>query len=141
MSCINCGKVSKNNTTIRLPHGQFEVCGSHCKHKVVYGILGYFPILGFNLEELLDHDVLDDEDLERLDLNLDDEYALSRDFNQCFWDDDIGKSYADSAQKIGVKAEEMSLRKTPRDQLPLKIGTLKFEENEQLLEELIKRKE
>lgn len=141
MPCIVCGK-KRNLKKIKFPFGSFEVCWGHnCSKKLSQASLDFVPCAGFNLAELTDNDKFTPEELEAMHLTDDDEIELADFHADAWWNNDsVGDSYREALEFTAQEAERLSLSRIPRKDLPLKIGGLKFKENEPELEKQLKKK-
>jgi len=139
MPCIICGK-KRCLTMVKLPHGKFQVClGGKCFRKVVRAVQGWHTVAGFSFSEFINEEHFTKKELDEMKLTPEDELALADDVSDSFWNDDyIGDSFKESVKYAAQQAEKLSLKRMPREQLPLKIGDLKFDENIPILEQLLK---
>lgn len=140
MPCIVCGK-KRHLTKVIFPHGKFEVCcGGACRKHVVRKVQGYYSIAGFSFNEFIDAEFFSQKELDAMKLTREDELDLADNFVvEHFWNDDyVSSSIREAIQYAAEAAEKMSLRRMPREQLPLKIGDLKFDDNIPILEQLLK---
>jgi len=141
MPCIVCGK-KRRLKTVKMPKGSFDVCFSGiCQKKLVLKLLGYFPVAGCSLRELSDDELFTEEELDAMHLTEEDEIDVAEMHADAWWNDDsTGDGYREALKYAAQEAERLSLSRIPRKELPLKIGGLKFKENEQELEKLLKKK-
>jgi len=139
MPCIVCGK-KRHLKKIEMPKGSFEVCFSGmCEKKLVLKMLGYYPVAGFSTNEFTDSETFTSEELEAMHLTEEDEIDLASYHADVWWNNDlVGDSYREATDITAIEAERMSLSRIPRKELPLKIGDLKYKENEAELEKLLK---
>lgn len=139
MSCIVCGK-KRSTKKVEMPKGTFEVCFSGmCEKKLVMKMLGYSPVAGFNLQLIEESEIFTQEELDAMHLTEEDEIDLASYHADAMWtDDSVGDSFREALQYTAQEAELISLKRIPRSELPLKIGHLKYKENEAELEKILK---
>jgi hypothetical protein len=125
---------------VTLPHGKFQVCsGGKCDRKVVRAVQGWHTVVSFNLDEFVEKGFFSKKELAEMKLTSEDELALTDDVADYFWNDDyIGDTFREALEAAARDAEKLSLKRMPREQLPLKIGDLKFDDNIPILEQLLK---
>lgn len=134
-SCIICGKSDKNLQENILPHGTIY-CHFGCKNLLNYLLNDAIPLVWLGKADLEDREYYTSEELETITPEA--LILASEEAADSLWDGNFGETFGDTLRQTAVAIETDKVYNTPKKELPLLMGKLKFRESEKLLTQRMK---
>ena len=133
--CIICGTQCK--TVHKLPFGTIRCHSNTCFKSLIYAVEKSYPILWMGKGDLEDHDEYTKEELDKI--SPENMRIAADEATNVLWDSSyFNDTFSELVTVTATSLERSKIYDTPLEELPLLMGKLKHEENEDYLIKRIK---
>lgn len=125
-TCIICGKACE--ISYKLPYGEIS-CHNQCLEELNYLVNNSYPLVWASKEDLEDMEKFTEEELETI--TPEQFINAARNASDRMWDG-FNETFGDAIKEIAQEIELGKVENTPRKELPLFMGNLKYRESERV---------